>query len=55
MITITSFYPDGFPHMNTEIIDPQKYKISEILGLSSFPNEGLALPFSWGVANENSL
>lgn len=39
------FSTDAFPHMNTKIIDPNKYKITAILGFHKFPNKGNIIPF----------
>lgn len=39
------FSPDAFPHMNTEIINPRNYKITNFIGMNSFPNENQPLPF----------
>lgn len=37
--------PDAFPHMNTEILEPSEYKITNLIRMNEFPNIGKQLPF----------
>lgn len=39
------FSPNAFPHMNTEIINPNDYKITKLIGINEFPNLKKPLPF----------
>ncbi|MEI5908911.1 YcaO-like family protein [Bacillus spongiae] len=39
------FSPDGYPHMNTELFDPEDFKISNSLPYNGFPNKGVHIPF----------
>jgi ribosomal protein S12 methylthiotransferase accessory factor YcaO len=39
------FSPDGYPHMNTELYDPEDYPISKTVPHSGFPNKGIHIPF----------
>lgn len=43
--TVKVFSPDGYPHMSTDILEPEKYKISSLYNLEEFPNKGVMLPF----------
>lgn len=36
---------EGYPHMNTAIIDPEEYPITHSLGTTHFPNRHRMLPF----------
>ncbi|MCF6136516.1 YcaO-like family protein [Pseudalkalibacillus berkeleyi] len=39
------FSSDGYPHMNTELFEPEDYKISQSFPHNGFPNKGIHIPF----------